>query len=284
MRDPVALLLADQDLARELVALGVLAQQLLEQLGGAQDVPARLLEEVEELAVPRGKDAGEAHSARNLALSPLEAGQLHAARGQLSDALPAPRPTAAWPVVLHAPVLDRARRRSPHRRRGGRRPSGIPTLPGLTSSMPPGPSRLKAMCVWPNTTRLGVDAGEQLRVVVGGLGRKLFMSEAARRGRRACRRSRRLRERGELLHELVAEQLRGALRDVADRCRGVVAIHEPAVGVAADPGASGAPPAARRSPSARRPPWRSRRRGGTRPRRPRRSSTASRAGRLPWMS
>ena len=57
MRDPVALLLADQDLAGELVALGVLAEHLLEQAGGALDVAARLLEEVEELAIPRRNDA-----------------------------------------------------------------------------------------------------------------------------------------------------------------------------------------------------------------------------------
>ena len=53
VRDPVALLLADQDLARELVALGVLLQQLLEQSDGALDVPARFLEEVEELTIAR---------------------------------------------------------------------------------------------------------------------------------------------------------------------------------------------------------------------------------------
>ena len=61
VRDPVAVLLADQDVARELVALGEVAQHLLEQAGGAQDVAAGLLEQVEELAVARGEDAGEAH-------------------------------------------------------------------------------------------------------------------------------------------------------------------------------------------------------------------------------
>src|SRR5829696_2645431 len=51
VRDPVAVLLADQDLPRELVALGVLLEQFLEQPGRAQDVPAGLLKQVEELSV-----------------------------------------------------------------------------------------------------------------------------------------------------------------------------------------------------------------------------------------
>ena len=55
VRDPVALLLADQDVARELAVLGELAQHLVEQLRGAQDVAAGLLEEVEELAVASGR-------------------------------------------------------------------------------------------------------------------------------------------------------------------------------------------------------------------------------------
>src|SRR5918999_1043060 len=57
VRDPVAVLLADQDVARELAAVGVVAQHLLEQPGGAQDVAAGLLEQVEELAVTRCEDA-----------------------------------------------------------------------------------------------------------------------------------------------------------------------------------------------------------------------------------
>src|SRR5215210_5408605 len=52
--DPVAVLLADQDLARELVALRVRVQQLLEQRDRALDVPAGLLEQVEELTVAGG--------------------------------------------------------------------------------------------------------------------------------------------------------------------------------------------------------------------------------------
>jgi hypothetical protein len=62
VRDPVAVLLADQDLAGELVALGVLVQELLEQPGRALDVAAGLLEQVEELTVPWGEDIREAHA------------------------------------------------------------------------------------------------------------------------------------------------------------------------------------------------------------------------------
>src|SRR4051812_25010352 len=51
--DPVALLLADKDVAREVGVLGVAAQHLVEQVGCAQDVARRLLEQVEELAVSR---------------------------------------------------------------------------------------------------------------------------------------------------------------------------------------------------------------------------------------
>jgi hypothetical protein len=45
--DPVALLLADQDLARELAVLGEGREHLVEQLGGAQDVAGGLLEQIE---------------------------------------------------------------------------------------------------------------------------------------------------------------------------------------------------------------------------------------------
>src|SRR4051794_14454425 len=53
VRDPVALLLADQDVAREGGVLGVAAQHLIEQIRGAEDVARGLLEQVEELAVSR---------------------------------------------------------------------------------------------------------------------------------------------------------------------------------------------------------------------------------------
>src|SRR3954462_452637 len=50
--DPVALLLADQDVAGEVGVVGEVAQHLIEQVGGALDVSGGLLEQVEELAVP----------------------------------------------------------------------------------------------------------------------------------------------------------------------------------------------------------------------------------------
>src|SRR3954447_4382893 len=52
VRDPVALLLADQDVAGQVRPLGIGAQHLVEQVGGADDVAAGLLEQVEVLAVP----------------------------------------------------------------------------------------------------------------------------------------------------------------------------------------------------------------------------------------
>jgi hypothetical protein len=61
VRDPVAVLLADQDVARELAALGEVLQHLLEQARGVQDVAAGLLEQVEELPVTGGEDAREPH-------------------------------------------------------------------------------------------------------------------------------------------------------------------------------------------------------------------------------
>ncbi len=63
VRDPVAVLLADQDVAGQVVAaLGEAAQHLVEQVRRPEDVAAGLLEEIEELAVTRGYDAGETHA------------------------------------------------------------------------------------------------------------------------------------------------------------------------------------------------------------------------------
>ena len=59
VRDPVALLLADHDLAGEVGAVGPVGQHLVEQVGAAHDVGRRLLEQVEELPVLRGEDLGE---------------------------------------------------------------------------------------------------------------------------------------------------------------------------------------------------------------------------------
>ena len=49
--DPVALLLADQDLAAKPARVGPLLHQPAQELGGVQDVRPRLVEEVEELAI-----------------------------------------------------------------------------------------------------------------------------------------------------------------------------------------------------------------------------------------
>ena len=52
--DAVALLLAQQDLARELRLLGVVAQQVTQQQAGALHVAARLLEKAEQLRIGPG--------------------------------------------------------------------------------------------------------------------------------------------------------------------------------------------------------------------------------------
>jgi hypothetical protein len=49
--DPVALLLADEDVPGQLAALGERGRHLVEQVRGADDVARGLLEQVEELAV-----------------------------------------------------------------------------------------------------------------------------------------------------------------------------------------------------------------------------------------
>src|SRR3954454_23049367 len=54
--DPVALLLADHDVAREVGAVGEVGEHLVEQVRAARDVARRLLEQVEELAVARAED------------------------------------------------------------------------------------------------------------------------------------------------------------------------------------------------------------------------------------
>jgi hypothetical protein len=58
MGDAVALLLADHDVARQVGAVGVVREHLVEQVGAADDVGGRFLEEVEEHAVLAGEDLG----------------------------------------------------------------------------------------------------------------------------------------------------------------------------------------------------------------------------------
>src|SRR3954451_2386217 len=54
--DPVALLLADHDVAREIGALGEVREHLVEEVRTVGDVPGRLLEQVEELAGAGAED------------------------------------------------------------------------------------------------------------------------------------------------------------------------------------------------------------------------------------
>ena len=56
VRDPVAVLLADEDLADQVGLVGIVGEHLLEQAGRAHDVARGLLEEVEELPVARDED------------------------------------------------------------------------------------------------------------------------------------------------------------------------------------------------------------------------------------
>src|SRR4051812_21993819 len=59
VRDPVALLLADHDLARQLAMVGPAVEHVLEDLAGLDDVAPGLLEQVEELALARREESGE---------------------------------------------------------------------------------------------------------------------------------------------------------------------------------------------------------------------------------
>src|SRR5829696_2429428 len=60
MRDPVALLLADHDVAGQVRAVGVVGQHLVQQVRAADRVLRRFLEEVEEHAVLGGEDVRKA--------------------------------------------------------------------------------------------------------------------------------------------------------------------------------------------------------------------------------
>ena len=62
--DPVALLLADHDVARQVRAVGIVGEHLVEEVGAADDVRGRLLEQIEEHAVLAGEDLGQAGHAR----------------------------------------------------------------------------------------------------------------------------------------------------------------------------------------------------------------------------
>src|SRR3954454_20610983 len=59
VRDPVALLLADHDVARQLAVVRPPVEHVLEDLAGLDDVAASLLEQVEELALARREESGE---------------------------------------------------------------------------------------------------------------------------------------------------------------------------------------------------------------------------------
>ena len=60
VRDPVALLLADHDVAREVGPVGIVGEHLIQEVGAAHDVGRGLLEEIEEDAVLAGEDLGQA--------------------------------------------------------------------------------------------------------------------------------------------------------------------------------------------------------------------------------
>jgi hypothetical protein len=62
--DPVAFLLADDDVASEVGAIGVVGEHLVEQIGAADDVGRGLLEEVEEDPILTGEDLGQARHER----------------------------------------------------------------------------------------------------------------------------------------------------------------------------------------------------------------------------
>src|SRR3954454_19610848 len=82
VRDPVALLLADHDLAGELTVVGPAVEDVLEDLAGLHDVAARLLEQVEELALAAREETGQPGHRRASVVVGNEALRVRAPRGQ----------------------------------------------------------------------------------------------------------------------------------------------------------------------------------------------------------
>ena len=114
---------------------------------------------------------------------------------------------------------------------------GMPTLPGFTSWIPPGPSLWKARCVCPKTTLVASTPREQLGVAVGGPGQEaLHVGHGRGVAVQRAVDDGRLRKAEQLAHQLLAELLGTELGDRSDRLGSVRAVHEPAVCVTADPG------------------------------------------------
>src|SRR3954447_22276409 len=82
VRDPVALLLADHDLAGELTVVGPAVENVLEDLAGLHDVAARLLEQVEELTLARREETGQPGHRRASVVVVNESLRVRAPRGQ----------------------------------------------------------------------------------------------------------------------------------------------------------------------------------------------------------
>ena len=105
-------------------------QHLVEQLGGAQDVAAGLLEQVEELAVAGGEDAGQAHRAGTVA-SRTTSKRARSMRRAGSSPTRARTARAAACRRTRRDAARRGRRRGQaHRRHGGHRPAASPRCPG----------------------------------------------------------------------------------------------------------------------------------------------------------
>ena len=198
---------------------GKSSQHLVEQVGGAQDVAAGLLEEVEELAVARCEDARQAHRGPSYHGAHVEPGLLDAGSRAARPALAHGSRTTGCQSYSTRRCSTRpsscssayAARRSPS--------NGIPTLPGLTSSMPSGVVRSNGMCVWPKTTR------RRRRPRAARRPRRSARQEADHvRAGRAVAEQRAVVDRlpcsaASSLHELVAEQLAAAPRAPAAPAR-----------------------------------------------------------------
>ncbi len=295
VRDPVPVLLADQDVARQVgPAVGVRAQHLIEQISGAEDVAASFLEQVEELAVAGGKRQahGAAHvntcKSRNPASADLGARPLDpGARALLprGRARRARRPR--WPGGRRprAGVRRGRRRAAPRTPRGGRRRRACPRCPGCQRDARPGLARERQVGVAEDqrAPRPPPRAARPRRRCASG--RKLSTSEPGEPWQNSVAPSRWVSGRAAISATTSRPSMPAHQRDGrAHGLGGVRGRGGPALAVAPDPGRVQPPQPIQRLRRATRRTGCSRRPAASGPRRAASSRTASSAGRLPCTS
>src|SRR4051794_29823382 len=90
VREPVALLLADQDVARDVLRVREASEHLVEEVGAAHEVARRRLEQVEELALAGREEVRQAGHGRPIIRTAVAASARRAPRGRSSTRAPAP--------------------------------------------------------------------------------------------------------------------------------------------------------------------------------------------------